>query len=280
MASKTDCRLTIEVNSVPKKLISIMETKERGAIIRLWNANHITHLDYEHGDNEKIKYQRYNIHSSPNSPDKNVIKHILELESGKQVTTYHHTKALKRTKRFAPLFFRMCPDLTDIRYNATKDQKRISIGQYKPDAFTLLYGVFVGPRDLEVTLKNPYSDIGKVSNIAVGDFCISIIHTFINLPSSNEGELTHVSSPAPDATGFADTNIVRPKLEDGADPSDCAAMAFNYFSKFAVRRQRWAINQSDGTDEYRNALNNWPVEFFPDGVTFSPQFLSFLLKLR
>ncbi|MBF5078509.1 hypothetical protein F1642_04935 [Paracoccus sp. NBH48] len=231
MASKTDCRLTIDVNSVPRKLITILETKERGVIIRLWNANHITHLEYERDNTEKIKYQRYNIHSSPNSPDKNVIKHILELESGRQVITYHHTKALKRTKRFAPLFFRMCPDLADIRYTDTKIRKRISIGQYRPDAFTLLYGVFVGPRDLKISLKEPHSDMGKVTNIVVGDFCVSIIYTFINLFSTNEGELTHVTSSPPNTMGFAETNIFTTILEDGSDPDDCAAIAFNHFLK-------------------------------------------------
>lgn len=151
-----------------------------------------TSLDQTHGVG--IREFRYSVHMSRDSRlGINTIKLTNVLENGEERTAVQMTSAIKQSNSFAGIYVRRCSNLLDDSYNLQRcDEPQIKLGEVNP-LFTLIFAVFVGPRDREFVLP-PLSD-GRFQQVKFREFSIVIMWTFMGAPSHESAMFGHVVTP-------------------------------------------------------------------------------------
>lgn len=133
-----------------------------------------------------INQQRYSVHVSPSMPEMNMIKHTVEA-NGKQITTSHFTRAIKRTDRYAPLLSRLVRHTLEPT-KATLATKSHSLGRYEPDRYTLYFSLFVGSADRQFLYPPEFSF--RVKTLTFGRFSLVMLYSFISMPAG-KGMTSH-----------------------------------------------------------------------------------------
>jgi hypothetical protein len=191
MASKHTLRFFIKDRDKPRALLSVSERPNGDLVLRMraggvWRDTGAllpgearTQL---HG--RPFRQQHYSVHVSPNSPTGiNVIKWTCELDDGEKVTLGNYSRAIKRDKTFAPIFVHRCSNLEGDAYDLrTKDAELISLGDYDPALFSLVYMVMVGPRGYSIH-PNPASSVQMVKH-DFSQFNLTVIWSFLSVAAS------------------------------------------------------------------------------------------------
>jgi hypothetical protein len=106
----------------------------------------------------EIMESRCSLHVSPQSPDINVLKYTYVLGNGQKRIARNYTKAIKISRRFAPLLFVRSDGLTQQRLIARPEGDNIMLASFDPEAFMMFYAVYVGPPDKRFTWYGPPMD--------------------------------------------------------------------------------------------------------------------------
>lgn len=218
------------------------------------------------GRNRLVR-QRYNIHSSIHDPRATTIKKITELEGEPRVEGYIRTTAIKSKNLFAPLYFKLSPDLASDRYSSfeTAGRKHISLGAYNPRNFTLLYAVFVGKRDAQFLDSTFLSKSLSYRLHDIGKFRLVFLYSFLNIPSHHSGRSIHAGVPARDAA--SDTiPLVDMDMAFPAMGVVCHALtSFKSLADFHIDY----LCRTEGP-ELEKSFSGYPFDFFPTGLLVRP----------
>ena len=197
---------TVRVKEELSKLFSIRTSSDGSIVLILNHAKNYKDLDYSNSifDGKKLKEQHYSIHPSSHLPE-SVIKHTLQFEDEKLNALFkkqytfdrHYTFVLKNKMGIAPLFCRLCPDLSaksslEDGYQLNDEEKKgkiIELAHYNPETTTLFYFLFVSHVDY------PFLNSKKnVHHFVIKDRRISFLWSEINSKSSQDGKLAHLST--------------------------------------------------------------------------------------
>jgi len=200
--SKERTHFVVSVNGNYSKLFSARATSDSSLVLDLYHAD--LYQDVINPDsifhNQKIKEQHYSIHTrdTQNSIKQNVIKHTVVFEKPYLDFLFqdyyyknfdrHYTNAIKSNNGFAPLFCRLCPDLSigyELKKKYLKDEI-IKLCEYNPKQFTLVYHLFVA--------SNQYSFFTLQKNVVQylnSEFRIVIFWSLLPYNSNNKGNLIH-----------------------------------------------------------------------------------------
>jgi hypothetical protein len=119
-----------------RKIIGVKERENGDLVIVPNRAEHYREKNMSTSDDApKILHQKYSVHRSLKSAnDINTLTHILELSDGKKIETSHYTQAIKRFRRFAPIFAALSPSLTSENYILkTRNEDNLIIGTHHPE---------------------------------------------------------------------------------------------------------------------------------------------------
>jgi hypothetical protein len=227
MASRSVARFTIDVKGTPRSVLSLGLGKHGDVFMHLHSAAHVTEagvlvsspssLSY-HG--ERIAEQRYSIHPSKESANFNTITHTLRLVTGQTIPSRQVTDAIK-TKTFAPVYARRCPDLSEARYIAKRQAATtISLGSYDPKRFTLLHAVCVGSSAKQFNLGTPGNI--NVAQTTLGEVRIVVLWSFLCIPSHASGNIIHVLTGDPDAVEGENEKAMLKRLMKGNSARESA----------------------------------------------------------
>jgi hypothetical protein len=97
----------------------------------------------------RVKEFHYSVHCSEKSKERiNVIKGSLLTDAGEKLPIPHYTEAIKQTDRYAHIFAIRCTDLSHNHFVLREPVPRsISLGEYDPSKFQLIYQVLVSNND-------------------------------------------------------------------------------------------------------------------------------------
>jgi hypothetical protein len=230
---------TIEVDGSPRKLFTVQErTKSGDLTVIVKHGLHFTEV----GTNAvpdpaaaKIKGQIVSIHSSAKSGTNiNVINTTTYRADGRKFNVRQHTKAIKTTRRFAPLYMVRCPDLRDARYITTRKDSALSLGSYDPKVFQLFYMVFVGSAERAFTTYGKH-DINLIQ-VRIGAFRIAVLWCFLSnfsTTTSNVMRLATVRDEELPLLGPALRELAE-EIANGLEEDDCVG-TFRSLRQHAVK---------------------------------------------
>ncbi|MBI1327855.1 MAG: hypothetical protein GC136_09470 [Alphaproteobacteria bacterium] len=173
------------------------------------------------------KQQRYSIHSSMNSKTGNLIKHTLELENGKIFEGAHFTEAIKTHDRFAFVYARRTTELFGAHYDVQEDEGDIviSLPDFDPHKYNLCYFVLVSRPDRKIELEED-SFFSYVDH-CFANFRVSILYTFLKIPSYKRGHLFHCITFNPKDFEDTTTQEMLKTLSEGVMPENVITFATN-----------------------------------------------------
>jgi hypothetical protein len=173
----------VTVKDTPKTLFTIYEQPDEELILAIKFAE-----NYTTGIGGKILEQRYSIHLSPKSPDFNAIKQTFVTEH-EEITAVALTDAFKKQTGFAPVYSRLCPNLSLDRYTSDTDAPQVVLGAHDPIVETFVYGVFIGNPGVSLAREGA----GTVSVIEhdFSRFRVIVLADPIPMSSYHNGFLAH-----------------------------------------------------------------------------------------
>jgi hypothetical protein len=190
VSEKITHRIVVDVDSVRKTLMTIAIRSNGDLVLDLKSAEKYSDFGVtpEEGGatmfhNRRIKFQKYSIHTSAKSVKKiNVIKQTFLFDDGSSMTfNRQYTKAIKQTRLFAPIYFRLVPDLKPTHYGTSRiDESNILIGDMSSKFFTMFCCALVSHRSrfFEMYHNDRFDFIG----FPVGEFRITFLWSFIPFP--------------------------------------------------------------------------------------------------
>jgi len=267
MVSSSTARFTIEVDGIPKTLLSFRPSAKGDLYMVLKTAAEFraNSSDFPASkDAKRIVEQRYSIHPSMLMPTKNAIKQTLIVENQPPIISHHHTKAIKGDNRFALIFSRRAPDLRVERYNAPVSEKNTSVNCYEPAHFTLFYAVLVAAKGQDFSV--PEAGLVPMLNITqqdIGDYRIVIISAFANLPSTPYGMLSHFVTLPPDQNTSDEIRNASRQYEEGLAPYQAMILIGDVF----MRMGNEFLNELSLIfgDEFSDIVKNFDFDFYPEG---------------
>lgn len=171
--------------SLRKKKAKILAVKERDngdLVIALNRAQYYREANNIASPNSpEILQQKYSVHQSLKSTnDINTLTHTIELSNGEKIETSHYTQAIKRFKKFAPIFGALSPSLNSERFalNAGKGETLI-LGSHNPKSSLIFYMVCVA----EKGTQDNFSELGEIylfssRKLSFTHFDIHVLWTF------------------------------------------------------------------------------------------------------
>ena len=137
------------VGSTKRKIIEVKERDNGDLVIALNRACRYREANNIADTNSPlILHQKYSVHRSLKSThDINTLTHIIELSDGRKIETSHYTQAIKKFKRFAPIFTAISPSLISERYSLDEEKgKTLILGEHDPESSILFYMICVCER--------------------------------------------------------------------------------------------------------------------------------------
>jgi hypothetical protein len=201
----------VTIGGIPKTLFTIYEQPDEELILAIKFAE-----NYTTGTGGKILEQRYSIHLSPKSPDFNVIKQTFVTEH-ELLTSVALTDAFKKNTGFAPIYSRLCPNLSLDKYTSDSDAPRVILGSYDPGTETFVHGVFVG----NAGVSFPREGAGTVSVIEhdFSRFRVIVVADPFPMSSYNKGFLTHHLTLNPERGPEAEQQFRKNTMKGQSAPS-------------------------------------------------------------
>lgn len=204
MVSKSDSKVSINVNGAEKAIFSIKLSNSGSLFIILKTASQYKYIksayeQYKSLDSIEITAEKYSIHPSRHLPEENYIHHKLYLRGqSEKIESSQYTRAIKSGERFAFLFTKRSPDLSSERYVVASNSSRThSIGSYDPKIGVLFYSVLVACCDLKFPIiEDPDSSI-RVWQRNFGDFNLIVLYSFLYITSDHTGTLSHFGTLRP-----------------------------------------------------------------------------------
>jgi hypothetical protein len=183
--------VTINQRGEERAILTISERPkgDLNLITRLYSIyDHPTKKLPKPNPSMKVKENRFTIHPSKKSiMGVHTINHNYEFMDGSKGPIKTFTRALKKYNNFIPVFFRRCSDLIDESSEITDGTGySINLGSYDPDYFTLMFQVFVGPkdRDFEPPMRDESANV-KIHKFK--EFTVVIMWSFLNIPAGTVG---------------------------------------------------------------------------------------------
>jgi hypothetical protein len=193
---------SVEINAEgsPRTIFTIREATSTDLNIFLRRSAYapVDALSFEGAP--KMVEHRYTVHVSPQSVmNINVIKRTMRLANEERTESVTNTRSIKQTNSFTPLLFEQCSNLAKPQYVDTdKKYMKVSLGEYDPSNFILLYGLFVGPRDRAFAASSFPPPDANIKEIAFNNFHIVVTWCFLALSSADIGEIIHFSTETPE----------------------------------------------------------------------------------
>jgi hypothetical protein len=203
----------VTIEGVPKTLFTIYEQPDEELVLAIKFAE-----NYTTGTGGKILEQRYSIHLSPKSPDFNVIKQTLAIEHEEEpLTSVALTDAFKKKTGFAPVYSRLCPNLSLDKYTSDSDAPHVILGSYDPGTETFVHGVFVG----NAGVSFPKEGAGTVSVIEhdFSRFRVIVVADPIPMSSHHHGFLAHHLTLNPEHGPEAEKQFRKNTMKGQSAPS-------------------------------------------------------------
>jgi hypothetical protein len=246
-----DYRYTIKTDGERRVFLSISERASGDVTVILKHADY--HMGVASNPDELIRTQRYSLHVSPKSLDYSTVKHTIELDNGRRLTSAHVTSVVKGdVGRFAILFQRLVPDLRNDKYRiGIHDKAKIcNLGEYDPANFTFSHALIIGSPSHEFpTLGGDFNITQRV----FGKFRLVVLWSFLTLPSAPIGRLVHNLTVPPELAGNTELEQQMKNLMDGVDARECINL---YSVHRMVLTQNWLSAVGSGLpDKDRKQLN-------------------------
>ena len=275
--SKKATALTVTAGSKPRLLFTV---EERPASFDLTIIiRHATHgmLPDAHGTltAHEIVEQHISVHNSAKSPTQiNAIKITTTINSNRMPPTEHYTLAMKQHSHFAPLFTQRCCNLKHDRFLYNKaSQRLVSLGEYDPDRFQLIYMILVSNLQTDKLLD------GHRTNCIHVDFTtfrITVLWSFLSLASDALAMSLLLGTTKPEEMHLVEDEKLRyltGLLPHGFPPLTCIPQYINLRLLFkqqyisaSLERYRKAANPPSQEELERHAkLLNITGEFFKEG---------------
>jgi hypothetical protein len=159
-------------------LFSVQEraTKDLTIILKhsLFASSHEGALSTEE---DRVIEERFSIHCSPQSERTNGVKHTRVIFGNKRHVTYQYTEAIKVYNQFAFAFMRRNSDISDDRYLIKSGASIVSLGQYDPAYFQIVYMVLVSAIDRHFVIP-PLSYV-NLTQVKFSRFCLTVMWQFM-----------------------------------------------------------------------------------------------------
>lgn len=191
-------RYTIEVDGIARKILSV-SLQKTGLIFDLKPALWHRPAPGKGAVDGSIEYSRATFHHSRDSPTGNLITKTTPSSGGLSRKT-QFTLALKSTNRFAEIYGRRLPDLSEGWPESNGGPSDVSLGKLNPQSFNLVVCVFVGNADRPFSLHNdPVLEYGiNVNERTLGDYKVLILYSFYEQPSIDHGTSTFLWTTKPE----------------------------------------------------------------------------------
>lgn len=169
--------LTISVGGCRRSILTVQENA-KGDTFLFFQKSDFFH-DASGMPHPALSHEKYTIHPSNQHESTNVITH--EMFLGNRVWRgHHHTRAIKRHNGMSLLFTRSCKDLRSQRFEVKGNPKILSIGEYDPSTFILIYGISVSSQSL--TSHNNIKEI-CFSGFDLQHIKLNVFYTFVPILS-------------------------------------------------------------------------------------------------
>jgi hypothetical protein len=182
-------RFTIKVAGQTRSLFSVIERGDE-ITIGLKSPFGLSHAGPAGHPSEtpnispaEIREHRFSIHPSHESLERvNVIKMTRILANGRKDFLRHYTRAIKNEDKFALIYARRCGRLDAPEFIPKGKFKNLSLGTFDHSAFTLIYGIAVGPKTLKFELLDQFNGITILEH-ELKNMNLIVLWTFLNIPS-------------------------------------------------------------------------------------------------
>ena len=247
MTSRSSARFTIDIDGKPRLLARI--GKSRGNVY----LSPIPAKFYLNEINTTQVEQHISIHPTPNNEELNVIKHsLVVLREGKAqkeniTPKFHFTKAIKKTRSFAPLISIRSKSLKSEKYAPSlRSPPTVSLGEYHPDMYTLIVSFFVFKSD-RVFKHIPQADL-SVTQLVIEEYRIVVIWSFIVYPSFEWGELYFLDTSDPCQIHSEIQQKINSNIMNGANEKECFSF-YRFARDIFKKKMMLEYNQEGGEME-------------------------------
>jgi hypothetical protein len=147
-------RFMVRTPNGPRTLFSVIEKANGELVITLKTGGYFGSPPQP---DSRVIEQRYSIHTSPKSPDYNVMKLTINMEDGRPVHLVALTDAVKKRNGFSTLLVRRCEDLSrlDEAPRGQNKERILTLAEYDPARGNFYYGIFVGHPDTVFDATDP-----------------------------------------------------------------------------------------------------------------------------
>jgi hypothetical protein len=205
MAKLKAYRFAVVRDDKPRCLLSVTEMKNGDLIVDLRGKQLASDTPSPFGigaagRGSPVHEYRYTIHNSPDSiTGINTIKLHKVVEDGRPMEEdfffrpIQYTAAIKQKNSFALLYARLCSDLNDPSYDIKKQNAKYESLGSMDALFTLVFCVFVGPRDRTLSKRG---DDFNFCSVDFREFSITILWSFLTVPAHHHSRWMHALTPS------------------------------------------------------------------------------------
>ena len=213
----------------PRTLFSVIEKANGELVITLKTGGYFGSPPQP---GSRVIEQRYSIHTSPKSPDYNVMKLTINMADGRSVRLAALTDAVKKRNGFSILLVRRCEDLSRLDEATCYPNKEriLTLAEYDPARDNFYYGIFVGHPDTVFDTTDPGLSFNKFS---FASFNIVVACSFVELPSYHTTDIVHSLTSPPES--HPEGEDVARFLMTGRTPQICLAQ-YNNAKRLLARR--------------------------------------------
>ena len=264
----------ITVSDKPRLLFRIKESKSNRDLTIIVRHAPYAELPAADGSRPKIVEQHLSIHNSYNSLTQiNMItfRTLLEGERKPIEINNHFTAAMKQHSNYAPVFTQRCSNLSG-EYFVHKygDAEAISLGQYDPNRFQLLYMILVSKPDTEEFYEERRTNR---KHVYFSNFRVSLIWSFLSLHSDASAMSLLLGTMKPEEINEVmdeDLRILAERLPRGFPPYTCIPQFANlrplFKSEYIEKLLGKHGHETTETLERTRRLANIAGEFFKEGT--------------
>jgi hypothetical protein len=210
-------RFTITTEDGPRTLFTVNE-RPNGAL--LFDTKPPPFFRLRGGATpHKIERQKYSLHLTPDAPDGNTIHGTTYFTDGSKADRYNFTRALKQYDRFAPIFIRRYPHLSQITRPSPKAAEHVDLGYVESEFFHLLLGAYVSNRDR--AFSGMEGTDFSIAQHPIGRFRITVLWCFLGLPPHTSGHTAHVITERPELVEDPQEQVRNESTMNGFDEDGC-----------------------------------------------------------
>jgi hypothetical protein len=224
MGNPNSVRLAFQVGGKLRKFVGFDHNKSGTLVIPLEPGINLgpayahTPPDTAISSDFLIAKQHYTVHRSSKNPRMNDIHFSQISEGGRPFDLHHWTRAIKTTKRFAPVTSQLMSSLKHGRLTDDRKSDVVNLGAFDPLRFTPIYSLFIAHKHREFSRRR--GDF-KSFQRAIGDYRIVLLWCFLNIPSHVVGVGLHAPTKDPSSLSDPKSIELNGHLMDGFSEDNC-----------------------------------------------------------